>query len=179
MKILFICGSLEPGKDGVGDYTRKLAAELQKQDIGVSVIAFNDRFVEENMVEHTQTDENEVIQVTRFSPGASIKLKREYIEQLIQKSGFDWISLQYVPYGFNKKGVPFYLPKSLEQLSTKINWHIMFHETWIGMSVLSPFMHRVYGYFQQHIIAALIKKLKPKVITTTNRYTSLPWKKRN
>jgi hypothetical protein len=24
IKILFICGSLEPGKDGVGDYTRRL-----------------------------------------------------------------------------------------------------------------------------------------------------------
>ena len=28
MKIVFICGCLEPGKDGVGDYTRRLSAEL-------------------------------------------------------------------------------------------------------------------------------------------------------
>ena len=28
MKITFICGSLNPGQDGVGDYTRRLAAQL-------------------------------------------------------------------------------------------------------------------------------------------------------
>ena len=28
MNLLFICGSLEPGKDGVGDYIRRLSSEL-------------------------------------------------------------------------------------------------------------------------------------------------------
>lgn len=27
MTILFLCGSLEPGRDGVGDYTRRLAGD--------------------------------------------------------------------------------------------------------------------------------------------------------
>ena len=29
MKIAFLCGSLEPWRDGVGDYTRRLAGDLQ------------------------------------------------------------------------------------------------------------------------------------------------------
>lgn len=31
MRLAFICVSLEPGRDGVGDYTRSLAAECIRQ----------------------------------------------------------------------------------------------------------------------------------------------------
>ena len=45
MKIMFICGSLEPGKDGVGDYTRRLCAHLKKHHIEVGILAYNDKFI--------------------------------------------------------------------------------------------------------------------------------------
>ena len=154
MIILFICSSLEPGRDGVGDYTRKLAAALVKQQYNIVVVAFNDRYISENVLACTQTDENETITVIRFSANTELKFRLKHIQELIEQSGFDWISLQYVPYGFNKKGIPFFLPKALSALNTKARWHIMFHETWIGMSVVSPFTHKVYGYFQKknHIV---------------------------
>jgi hypothetical protein len=45
MKIIFICGSLEPGQDGVGDYVRRLAAELILKQNEVSIIALYDKNV--------------------------------------------------------------------------------------------------------------------------------------
>mgnify|MGYP003474349261 CR=1 FL=1 len=42
MKILFICGSLEPGKDGVGDYTRRFCGELLKMNYEVQILSIND-----------------------------------------------------------------------------------------------------------------------------------------
>lgn len=45
MNILFICGSIEMGKDGVGDYTRRLAGEFIRLGHKASIVAINDRFV--------------------------------------------------------------------------------------------------------------------------------------
>jgi len=43
MKLVFICSSLEPGRDGVGDYTRRLAAEFVRQGHRVRILALNDK----------------------------------------------------------------------------------------------------------------------------------------
>jgi hypothetical protein len=41
MKLLFITGCLEPGKDGVGDYTRELATECARRGHAVFLISLN------------------------------------------------------------------------------------------------------------------------------------------
>ena len=45
MKIVFICGSAQPGKDGVGDYVRLLALSLLKMGHQAAIVAYNDKFV--------------------------------------------------------------------------------------------------------------------------------------
>ena len=42
MKIAFLCGSLEPGFDGVGDYVRMLASEVIVQGHQAVIVAIND-----------------------------------------------------------------------------------------------------------------------------------------
>ena len=42
MNILFICGSAEPGKDGVGDYTRRLCGELLRTGHRTRILALCD-----------------------------------------------------------------------------------------------------------------------------------------
>ena len=42
MNILFLTGGLEPGQDGVGDYTRLLAGVCKTSGHKVSIIAIND-----------------------------------------------------------------------------------------------------------------------------------------
>jgi hypothetical protein len=39
MRILFVCGSLEPVNDGVGDYTRRLCGELVRTEIDAQIIS--------------------------------------------------------------------------------------------------------------------------------------------
>ena len=38
LRMVLVCGSVEPGRDGVGDYTRTLAAELVRRGVGVSAM---------------------------------------------------------------------------------------------------------------------------------------------
>ena len=42
MKIIFLTGSLEKGRTGVGDYTRLLASECKRLGHEVQTIALND-----------------------------------------------------------------------------------------------------------------------------------------
>ena len=65
MKICFICGSLEPGKDGVGDYSRRLAGELIRLGHQASIISINDSFVA-SIDEVFQMDEDTCISCLRI-----------------------------------------------------------------------------------------------------------------
>ena len=45
MKIIFLTGSLEKGRTGVGDYTRLLVSECKRLGHEVQTIALNDLFI--------------------------------------------------------------------------------------------------------------------------------------
>ncbi|MEK6481690.1 glycosyltransferase family 4 protein [Catalinimonas sp. 4WD22] len=106
MKILFICGSIEPGKDGVGDYTRRLSVELIKKGNQIFIIALNDRY-SEKVFAGIQTEETCPIPILRLPFVCSYKCRFINFKKCIEEFQPDWVSLQYVPYAFNKRGMPF------------------------------------------------------------------------
>src|SRR5207253_4173313 len=55
VRVTFICSSLEPGRDGVGDYSRRLAYALERQGHAAQLVGLNDRHlsVDEDGVDHT------------------------------------------------------------------------------------------------------------------------------
>ena len=169
MKIIFMCGSLEPGRDGVGDYSHKLACELKKQGHKVAIIAINDKYIKCNKEEINS--ENECF--LRLSSIVSWKTRMEETNKFIESFKPNYISLQYVPYSFHSKGLPFILIKHLKKLGIGHSWHIMFHETWVGIKKNSPVSHNVYKFFQKRIAKSLITILNPKHVSTSNRLYQL------
>lgn len=167
MKIFFLCSCLEPGKDGVGDYCRKLACCLAATGHKAELLALNDKFLQAE-VTSIQYDGRQAVAVYRLPRLMPWKEKIKKIQNIIHVYDPDWLSFQYVPYGFDKKGMPFYLPKILQQLTGRFKWHIMFHETWAGISDAAPLLYKIYGYFQKRIATRLIRALHPLKITTTN-----------
>jgi len=129
VKIAFICGSLELGKDGVGDYTQQLAKELTKNEIEVLLIAINDSFIKNTLLTSQKID-NKKIKILRISSHLSELDRVKKAKEQIHKFKPDWISLQFVPYSFHTKGLPFTFAKALKELGD-FRWHIMFHELWI------------------------------------------------
>lgn len=113
MDILFICGSVELGNDGVGDYTRRLCAKLIKEGHKAQILALCDRIVfytsESQVVEETS------VIVHRIPIQASNKQRLFWLKEILKDFTPDWISLQYVPYSFNPKGLPFWLPYYLKK----------------------------------------------------------------
>lgn len=165
MKIIFLCGCIEPGKDGVGDYTRRLAGELIRQGHDVALLGINDPYVSEAS-EERQADNDITIPVLRtpaaLPPDSRFKLAKAWVDSFNP----DWISLQYVPFAFHNKGLDFQLPKQLKSWGKRYKWEVMFHELWVGMENSAALKMKLWGRIQRFLIVKLLKALKPLVIHT-------------
>ncbi|HVZ97554.1 MAG TPA: glycosyltransferase family 4 protein [Chitinophagaceae bacterium] len=165
--ILFICSSLEPEQDGVGDYTRKLAQALISKGNKVKIIALNDRRLNDSSWLGVQKDNDIEIEVLRLPESLTWNLRLHLANKFINEFDPDWISLQFVPFGYQIKGLPFNLDKKLMQLSKKARWHVMFHE--LSVNKNESFKFRLWALLQIRIIKSLLKGLKPDLVTTNTR----------
>jgi len=165
MRTAFLCGSLEPGRDGVGDYTRRLAGELIRQGHPCMAVALNDSHISQILSE-SQEIEGTSIPVLRL-PGA-MPWKQRITESLNRAGAFnpDWMSLQFVPFGFHPKGLCYGLGRHLAAMNPKSSWHIMFHELWLGLGEGAPLKHRVLGALQRFMIMDLVARLRPSIVHT-------------
>lgn len=172
MKILFLCGSLVPGRDGVGDYTRRLACELIRQGHQASIIALNDRLSDKPLVTAQLADGIQV-SVLRLPVQITAKEKFKHAENFIMEFDPEWLSLQFVPFSYQNKGLPFGLGKRLAEIGKGRKWHVMFHEMWIGTE-------------QQFIKKFIVQRLQIKIIKNIliqlapiHVHTSIPYFQQN
>jgi hypothetical protein len=173
MKIVFLCGSLEPGCDGVGDYTRRLAGELTREGHTVSLLALYDNRISADFGE-IQENEGTGIHILRIPVKISDLQRFSIAKSFIGSENPEWISLQFVLFAYHNKGLPFGLPRRLQDLGKGRKWHIMFHELWVGMHKGASLSLKIWGAMQQLLILGMIKKLAPKVIhTQTEVYCKL------
>src|SRR4051812_17723271 len=112
MKIVFLCGCLEPDFDGVGDYTRILASQLISQGIDAMIISLNDNYVVDQY-EGQQVVNAITIPVVRLPAGRSLKDRLFKAKMWIDQFDPDWLSLQFVIYSYHPKGTPFALGPKL------------------------------------------------------------------
>jgi hypothetical protein len=168
MNIMFICSSLEFGRDGVGDYIRRIAVELIRQGNLIAVIAFNDKHITDKIIGVQQFSDID-LPVLRLPSIWNVKNRVKNAKEYVDEFDPAWLSLQFVPFGFHSKGLPFKLGNQLLLLGTGRRWHIMFHELWVGMAFESSIKQRYLGMVQKVLIKKLILNLKPKVINTQSR----------
>lgn len=162
MKILFLCGCLEPGCDGVGDYTRMLSAEVIRQGHDAFIISFNDHFIQDTG-SGCQFTTGISIPVYRISSNHPEKDRIALAHSIVQSFDPDWISIQFVPFSFHRKGLSFHLGKRLKQIAGVRNVHIMFHELWVGKENIK---NLILSSLQQLLVTNFIHTLKPHVIHT-------------
>lgn len=174
LTIVFLCGSLEPGQDGVGDYTRSLAAQLIRHGTRVFIIAINDRYVdgsqsqESSSQSEVQESDGLDLSVLRLASSLPWNQRIRLLQSLLDDLKPQWISLQYVPYAYSTKGIPLMLPIRLKSLKGNHRWHVMFHELWIGITFSSPFSHKATGFLQRQVVRFLLLSVDPEVVSTSN-----------
>lgn len=166
MRIVFLCSSLESGRDGVGDYTRRLAGELIRKNHQVAIIALHDQHSQLELEESSQIDGILEIKTLRLSCQLSWKNRIRIASEFVKKNNPDWISLQYVSFGFHHKGLPIRLAKYLKTINGNRKLHIMFHELWVGMARESPMKFVIWGWLQKRLFHSLLITLNPIIIHT-------------
>lgn len=160
MRITFICGSLNPGQDGVGDYTRRLADQLALDGHDCLLIAINDSVDAKESTGRTQ--------VIRFKQLLSSPEKRHQALQLIAQWETEWISLQFVCFSFHPKGFIRRLTPFIQQSLGTAKLHIMFHELWVGEQPSLPLKHKVMGLIQRLQMLKALKTWQASAIHTSN-----------
>lgn len=165
MNKIFICGSLEPGRDGVGDYSRMMAAALIERGAQVALLAFNDRYVEGILLEE-QEQKGIHIPALRMSANEAAGKRVLEAKKWIDQWDPEWLSLQFVPYAFHKKGLPWRFAGQMHKIGKGRKWHIMFHELWVEPEDTKK---RLIAFFQRAIIRKMVSRIHPLVV-----HTSLP-----
>jgi len=167
MRLLFLNSSLAPGRDGVGDHLRLLAGECQRCGHPSAIIALQDHYV-------TEPDESVLNAGAVKIPLLRLPAASAWSERIDRTAAFrswwqpDWISLQFVSYGFNDRGLAFNLKSIFQTLTAGCPLHLMFHELWLGGDKSSPLRHRLVGGLQRYGIRRLVAGLKPQRVSTSN-----------
>jgi len=110
----------------------------------------------------------DVIPILRLPAHARWRERMRHLQEFLDEHRPDWVSLQYVPYGFHRRGIPFGLPERLARLKGNFRWHLMFHELWIGEEAHFPLRHRLIGKLQRAIAGRLCQKLEASVHTSNS-----------
>jgi len=159
MRILFLSGCLETGRDGVGDYSRALASECTRLGNDTFLLSLNDAWVDQSLRE-----DNLLRLGARMSWPNRLKAAQSFLSQARP----DLVSLQFVPYSFHAAGLNFALPQLLRTIIGKRPAHTMFHELWIGEQVDAPWKTRVVGFCQRKIAETVVKGLPCQCVHTSN-----------
>ncbi|MBV8144369.1 MAG: glycosyltransferase [Gammaproteobacteria bacterium] len=168
MRICFITSSLEPGRDGVGDYTRDLAAACLTQGwCEARLIALNDQHIAAAVAER-QAARGAALETLRLPASAPWPDRVLSARGFLQQRPADWVSLQFVCYGFHKKGIAIGLARHLAPLIGQRCLHVMLHELWIGARRGAALRERLVGSLQRRAVCSLMTKLQPAVIHTSN-----------
>jgi len=168
--MVFLCSGLEPGQDGVGDYTRRLAGQLIRQQHTAAVVALNDgamRDADDAILEI----EGLRVPALRLSRTLPWSVRSERAAQWIHSQRPDWISVQFVCFGFHPKGLPFGLPGRFERIIGQTPAHWMFHELWVGRGKQQAWKFRTWGALQRLIVLNAHRRVAPRAThTSTDAY---------
>ena len=117
---------------------------------------------QENISERSNpTSEN--VSFLRLSYINGIKANCKTASDAIQVYNPEWISLQFVPFSFHHKGLPFALSNQLKFLTRTYRVEIMFHELWV---LTAGFRSAILKSLQMLIVTALVRNLRPRLIHT-------------
>jgi len=159
MKIAFVTSCLEPGCDGVGDYTTLLAAECEHRGHTVARAALNDGFTR-NVIEMPG-----LLRLPHAQPWHErSKCARRWLEAFSP----DWVSLQFVAFGFHPRGFAGQAARHLRALLSGCPVHVFLHELWLGEESGAAWKHRALGWVQRRGVLALLRGLDVRVIHTSN-----------
>jgi len=159
MRIAFICGRLGPGADGVGDYVRLLSGGLAARGHSVLALALRD----------SATAPETGPAGERFVRYADTALTPASARAALAAFAPDWVSLQWVPYAWHPRGLPWFAGARLAAISpATARRHFMAHELWVGENDSAPTLDRLlWCPLQRLLTRRLLAVWRPALVHTS------------
>lgn len=168
--VTFLCCGLSEGRNGVGDYCLQLAHSLAELDVRSDVLAVADPFCDDPVEAEREAPTSRPIRIARLPAAIALRRRAAMAEAILGRWQPDWVSLQYVSYGFNPKGIAFREPFWLPRLLRPYRRSVMMHELWLGVPPNVGLRHQLVGMAQRAATLALVRRLEPNAIATSNPY---------
>jgi Glycosyltransferase Family 4 len=165
MKVALICSCAEPGRDGVGDYSVRLAAALAAQGHWPLVIAERDFAVSGPREVNGERDGVPVLRLPGSMPNEQ---RARALADALDDFAPDWVILQFVCWGMADRGV---LDPPLSALIAALSRRrigIYCHELWLGLERGATLRHRWWGRRQRSTILRFLSQLRPALVMTSN-----------
>lgn len=163
MKITILCGNLEPGCDGVGDYSRLLAEQASGLGHDIQLISLCD---DKELTE--RISERFVLRRANTNFQSESDLRK--IRRMIDEWGTEAISLQFVPFSYHPKGVISAFIPFMRKVRTGVALQVMLHETWVRWERGAKLRHRLLGQWQRIRILEALRTWQAEIIHTSNPF---------
>lgn len=166
-RFLFICGGLEPGKDGIGDYSRRIAGKLGEGGNHSMLLSFGDAYAPQGLGKLSLGD---TPNVNLFRSYASLTEDSVFqaVHNILNQFSPSMVCIQYNPYSFNRKGLPFRFLFALKRLLGSLPAHIVFHELWNSLDFPISFGSKLYSPLQKQAALLLMREMNVVSSFTTN-----------
>jgi hypothetical protein len=169
VRVAIVCTCAEPGRDGVGDYSFRLAAGIAGEGHEAVVIAVNDHLVAgPEPVSTTHSG----VRVIRLPAVASEEQRGAWLSKELAAFVPGWVLLQFVCWGFADRGILDPPPKGLIAALSGHRVAVYCHELWLGLERGATLRHRWWGRRQRASILRLLSLLRPLAVLTSNRVYS-------
>ena len=159
MNLAILCGALEPGKDGVGDYSRRLAQACRGAGHNVLLGSLNDAWAQPS---EPETDGPEF----RLSQDISWAERAGVTQTKLARFQPDIVSLQLVPYAYHPRGFFGEMVREFTPWAREFIWQIMFHELWLGLNSGDSLKFKLTGWWQKRCALSLFRALAPAAVHT-------------
>ena len=173
LNIVFILGTLEENKCGVSDYVRRVCAYLAKKEYSCTCIAINDSHICTKNRIRTKLADTENAELLRLSSKIAWWKRIQITKKTIEALNPNVVSIQFVPYAFNRKGLALPIVALIVIISRQVKWHIMFHELWIlqnKINSISNIIKRILAEAQKVIILSIAYICRPCVVHVSNDF---------
>ena len=137
-------------------------------------VALNDQHIRKNQC-HVRLQISNISSIPpaiRYSYSSSWASKISSLNKLTKIFKPDWVSLQYVPYSYGRRGIPMRFTFNMLTLDNSWSWHFMFHELWISSK--ENIRSFAISSLQRLLTKTLTIFLKPSIVhTSIDHYVAL------
>jgi glycosyltransferase involved in cell wall biosynthesis len=163
MRIAFLCGSFEPGRDGVGDYVAQLARGLTSLGHACQIVALADRYAQVPYAGGAEGFELVRVPAARWHAGEIAAAVAS-----VDRFAPDWVSLQMVGYAYEERGLLLRSRRHFAAFAARARRHVMLHELWIGADAGSGERQRLVGAAQRWLLVRTLRSWAAHVTHTSN-----------